>query len=80
MCAISGIANIRGDRNAVTIAEAMNLAQRHRGPDGSGIYSNDDVVIGHSRLAVIDLENGKQPLITDDGDLVLAVNGEIYNF
>ena len=60
MCAISGIANIRQDRNAVTIAEAMSFAQRHRGHDDSGIFANDDVVIGHSRLAIIDLERGKQ--------------------
>ncbi len=80
MCAISGIANIRQDRNAIAIAEAMSLAQRHRGHDDSGIFSNDDVVIAHSRLAIIDLEHGHQPFVADDGDLILAVNGEIYNF
>ncbi len=81
MCAISGIANIRGDRNAVSVVEAMNCAQQHRGPDDSGIFADEHAVIGHRRLAIIDLESGHQPMesISDD-KLVLAVNGEIYNF
>ena len=81
MCAISGIANIRGDRNAVSVAGAMSLAQQHRGPDDSGIYYDEDVVIAHRRLSIIDLEHGKQPMVAkSDKLLVLAVNGEIYNY
>ncbi len=80
MCAISGILNIRGSKEAKNIAEAMNAAQFHRGPDDSGIFCDEHVVLGHRRLAIIDLEQGHQPIVTPDGALVLIVNGEIYNF
>lgn len=52
---------------------------RHRGPDWSGIYSNDKVIMAHERLAIVDPASGKQPLLSDDKNLVLAANGEIYN-
>lgn len=80
MCAISGAANIRGDKTAVAAVEAMNRAQQHRGHDDTGIFANEDVVLGHSRLSIIDLEHGHQPLVNSNGTLALIVNGEIYNF
>ena len=52
---------------------------RHRGPDWSGIYSNKKAVLAHERLAIVDPTSGKQPIISDDGHKVIAVNGEIYN-
>ena len=52
---------------------------RHRGPDWSGIYSNEKAVLAHERLAIVDPTSGKQPIISDDGHKVIAVNGEIYN-
>ena len=52
---------------------------RHRGPDWSGIYSNNKVIIAHERLAIVDPTSGKQPLLSKDKNLVLAANGEIYN-
>jgi asparagine synthase (glutamine-hydrolysing) len=52
---------------------------RHRGPDWSGIYSNDKAILAHERLAIVDPASGKQPLISEDGKLILAANGEIYN-
>ena len=52
---------------------------RHRGPDWSGIYSNDNAVLAHERLAIVDPTSGQQPIISKDGRLILAVNGEIYN-
>ncbi|MDC3260782.1 asparagine synthase B [Winogradskyella sp.] len=52
---------------------------RHRGPDWSGIYSDEKVIIAHERLAIVDPASGKQPLFSEDGKLVLAANGEIYN-
>ncbi len=52
---------------------------RHRGPDWSGIFSNDKAVMAHERLAIVDPTSGKQPLISEDNNLVLAANGEIYN-
>ncbi|MCL4130820.1 UNVERIFIED_CONTAM: hypothetical protein GTU68_012707 [Idotea baltica] len=52
---------------------------RHRGPDWSGIYSDDKVIMAHERLAIVDPASGKQPLFSEDQKLILAANGEIYN-
>jgi asparagine synthase (glutamine-hydrolysing) len=57
----------------------MSKKIRHRGPDWSGIYCIDKVLISHERLAIVDPKSGGQPLISKDGNLILAVNGEIYN-
>lgn len=57
----------------------MSKKIRHRGPDWSGIFSNDKAILAHERLSIVDPESGKQPLFSKDGKLVLAVNGEIYN-
>ncbi len=57
----------------------MSKKIRHRGPDWSGIYSNEKAVLAHERLAIVDPASGKQPLLSADGSLVLAANGEIYN-
>ncbi len=57
----------------------MAKAIRHRGPDWSGIYSDDKVIMAHERLAIVDPASGKQPLFTADKKIILAANGEIYN-
>ncbi|MBA2644130.1 MAG: asparagine synthase (glutamine-hydrolyzing) [Solirubrobacterales bacterium] len=73
---------------AATLGFAPDAAHRaavlsslaHRGPDGHGCYVREDVFIGHTRLAIIDLsEAASQPMVSDDGRYVLAYNGEIYN-
>lgn len=58
---------------------AMSKNIRHRGPDWSGIFDNDKSIMVHERLAIVDPTSGKQPLYSDDGNFVLAANGEIYN-
>ena len=57
----------------------MSKKIRHRGPDWSGIFSNDKALMGHERLAIVDPTSGNQPLFSQDGRYVLAANGEIYN-
>ncbi len=57
----------------------MSKKIRHRGPDWSGIYSNQKAILAHERLAIVDPASGKQPLFSEDRKLVLAANGEIYN-
>jgi len=52
---------------------------RHRGPDWSGIYSDDKAILAHERLAIVDPASGKQPIISENKQLILAANGEIYN-
>ena len=57
----------------------MSKKIRHRGPDWSGIFSDDHAVLAHERLAIVDPASGKQPLYNKEQTLVLAANGEIYN-
>ena len=57
----------------------MSKKLRHRGPDWSGIYSEDNAILVHERLSIVDPVSGKQPLYSENLDKVLAVNGEIYN-
>src|SRR5437870_2356684 len=82
MCGIAGYVQRRaGDES---IAARMTDRLRHRGPDGSGIWTSqkDDwfVALGHRRLSIIDLEGGKQPLANEDQTVWITFNGEIYNF
>ena len=58
---------------------AMSKCIRHRGPDWSGIFNNEKAIMAHERLAIVDPTSGKQPLFSEDRNLVLAANGEIYN-
>ena len=80
MCGIVCAFNIKGDNEAVR-ADVLKMAQRlrHRGPDWSGIYTDDNAILAHERLAIVDPTSGKQPLISQDGKKIIAVNGEIYN-
>jgi len=61
--------------------QVLEMAKRirHRGPDWSGIFSNESAILGHERLAIVDPTSGNQPLFSEDGRYVLAANGEIYN-
>src|SRR5207253_7975787 len=63
-----------------SVVARMCAALRHRGPDDIGMFSHDCVVLGHSRLSIIDLDTGHQPLSNEDGSIWVTFNGEIYNF
>jgi len=52
----------------------------HRGPDDEGIFADEECVLGHRRLAVIDVERGRQPMLSEDGRHVLVFSGEVYNY
>ena len=80
MCGIVCAFNIKDNKELIR-SNVLKMAQkvRHRGPDWSGIYSNDNAVLAHERLAIVDPTSGKQPLISQDGKKIVAVNGEIYN-
>ncbi len=81
MCGIAGIYHLQ---TAKPVEEgrvrAMADAIRHRGPDGEGVWCAPGVGLGHRRLAIIDLMGGVQPMASEDGQMVLIFNGEIYNF
>ncbi|RDB20989.1 putative asparagine synthetase [glutamine-hydrolyzing] [Hypsizygus marmoreus] len=74
--AVHGLEKPSADR-AHCIACSKRL--RHRGPDWSGCFVGKDAVLVHERLAIVGVDTGAQPLISEDGKIVLAVNGEIYN-
>ncbi|ERJ59450.1 asparagine synthase B [Sphingobacterium paucimobilis] len=80
MCGIIGAFDLV-DSGVSVRSQVLEMARRirHRGPDWSGIYSTDAAVLAHERLAIVDPRWGSQPLYSDDGKVVLVVNGEIYN-
>ncbi len=82
MCSIFGIFGLQpGDDLQDLRRQALDLSQRqrHRGPDWSGVYVDQGAILVHERLAIVDPAGGSQPLLSQDGQLALAVNGEIYN-
>jgi asparagine synthase (glutamine-hydrolysing) len=78
MCGIGAILDPSGPRTP-DAAQRMVGALRHRGPDGDAIRRIGPVVLAHTRLAIIDVAGGDQPLDSEDGAVTLIANGEIYN-
>ena len=78
MCGIVGGLSPDGIERE-SVEQALNLI-RHRGPDDSGYFVNNQVAIGMRRLAIIDVANGRQPVKNEDGSIVAVFNGEIYNY
>ncbi len=80
MCGIIGVFDLK-TKAADLRPEILEMAKclRHRGPDWSGIHIGEKAILAHERLAIVDPTSGRQPLYSDDGEIVLAVNGEIYN-
>jgi len=76
MCGICGIAGKREE----TQIRRMTGIMEHRGPDDEGFYIDDDISLGVKRLAIIDLKTGNQPIFNEKRDMVVILNGEIYNF
>src|SRR5690606_26984082 len=80
MCGIIGAFDLQG-RSVELRAQVLKMSKkiRHRGADWSGMFSDDNAIISHERLAIVDPKSGNQPLYGADRNLVLAVNGEIYH-
>jgi asparagine synthase (glutamine-hydrolysing) len=80
MCGITGIVS-RGEAADADAVARMTAVLEHRGPDGDGLWVEDEVAFGHRRLAIIDLsDGGRQPMHTPDGRFVITYNGELYNY
>lgn len=77
----SGSAPIADGLKEELRAQVLEMSKkiRHRGPDWSGVYTGDNAILSHERLSIVDPLSGKQPLLSDDGKIILAANGEIYN-
>ena len=81
MCGIAGIVNKHDGRDGSrAVVERMVSLVSHRGPDDRGIYEDDDVILGHARLSIIDLAGGVQPIHNEDRSLWVVFNGEIFNY
>jgi asparagine synthase (glutamine-hydrolysing) len=81
MCGIWGITNSKiSSKPDEALVHTMNEALRHRGPDDRGYYQDEEITLGVTRLAVIDLKTGHQPIHNEDQTVWLIFNGEIYNF
>jgi asparagine synthase (glutamine-hydrolysing) len=80
MCSILGILNATQSTQELR-QRTLNMSrrQRHRGPDWTGIYVDQNIALAHERLAIVDPESGAQPLSDRNEEIFLAVNGEIYN-
>ncbi|MBW8861441.1 MAG: asparagine synthase (glutamine-hydrolyzing) [Acidobacteria bacterium] len=81
MCGICGIAlSSRTARHVDRrLLERMRNVLRHRGPDDCGLYLDGSVGLGHQRLSIVDIAAGHQPMLSDDENLCIVYNGEVYN-
>ena len=79
MCGITGVINFKSSSCSEEVLAQMTGAISHRGPDEETFYSDDYLSLGFRRLSIIDIEHGTQPLWSQDGDILVVVNGEIYN-
>jgi len=81
MCGIAGFTQYHQNFGDIKNLKTMGDAIRHRGPDASGTYIEQNIGLCHRRLSIIDLsELGNQPLISHDENYVISYNGEIYNY
>lgn len=83
MCGITGIWNFTQGKIATSAIDRFTDSLAHRGPDGRGVWVEDDrsLALGHRRLAILDLSgDGKQPMTYSHGRYVITFNGEIFNF
>src|ERR1039458_9930327 len=82
MCGIMGIVGVAslGSREIATTVRRMGHSLVHRGPDEWGEFVEDAVGLGHTRLSILDLEHGQQPIVSEPRYVVVVFNGEIYNF
>ena len=86
MCGLLSLYFKNAEINQVLAADTMKMAGsmldtlRMRGPDDYRLVQMDSVFLGHSRLSIIDLQTGSQPIYNEDGTIAVLLNGEIYNF
>ena len=78
MCGLAGLALRAGATPDPSVLEALSRALAHRGPDGSGHHATGSAALAHTRLSIIDLATGDQPLFA--GGAALVANGEVYNY
>ena len=81
MCGICGILKVTDDKPInFQDLKRMTRSMYHRGPDDEGYFIDKYVGLGHRRLSIIDLNHGRQPIYSENEDICVVFNGEIYNF
>ena len=81
MCGIAGILSSAGTaKRLVRQIALMQRSLKHRGPDDEGRCITDDIAMAHTRLSIIGVESGRQPVFNEDRSICLIANGEIYNY
>ena len=80
MCGLVGFIDNRSKAEKKKIIKSMSDKIIHRGPDGEGFFVDNSIAMGFRRLSIIDLEGGNQPLYSEDENLVINFNGEVYNY
>lgn len=81
MCGIFGLHYFDRQKSAsIEIIQAATDSMYHRGPDDAGYFLWKNIGLGHRRLSIIDLASGHQPMVNEDGSIVVVFNGEIYNY
>ncbi|ODT66232.1 MAG: asparagine synthase (glutamine-hydrolyzing) [Pelagibacterium sp. SCN 63-23] len=79
MCGIFGYFDRQGRGLSERTLAAMASAIRHRGPDEQGVFAEPGIALGNQRLSIIDVDGGSQPFVSDDSNIVVVQNGEIFN-
>ncbi len=80
MCGITGICSVKGAAVDAGPLDRMVASIRHRGPDSNGVWAQGPIALGHTRLSIIDLAGGAQPMSNPAGSLHITFNGEIFNY
>ena len=79
MCGIAGVVTSGPESLDADRVMSMTAMLNHRGPDEGGLHVEPRAVLGHTRLSIVDLAGGRQPMSNDDGSLWITFNGEIFN-
>ena len=80
MCGIIGGYDREKRPFGTALAERACQRMVHRGPDDRGFYESDGILVGNQRLSILDISGGHQPMFSDDQQIVVVQNGEIYNY
>ena len=80
MCGITGIINLNNEKIDPIVLKRMANSLKHRGPDDTGFFIKNNIGLANTRLSILDIEGGNQPFLSDDKNVVVIQNGEIYNY
>ena len=80
MCGIAGFISKKKQEDKKNYIQNLIKSLKHRGPDENGVFNENNICLLNTRLSIIDVKHGQQPFISDDKNIIVVQNGEIYNF